>query len=258
MRCYAATRPQKVPLLPSEAHVKDTPTLKRRLVVSGPKSPSFLKVLILEAGRIFGPFYAPPSMRPWRDGESNVAADDTGVEGVAGRYASALFDLATESGQVAEVETQLTSFQALLDESADLVRLVRSPVIATEDQERAISAILDKSEISGLTANFLKLIAKNRRLFAISDIIKSYRAIAAKARGEVTAEVTSAVALNDDNTASLKETLKAAVGKDVTLVTRIDPSLLGGLIVKVGSRMIDSSLRTKLQNLKVALGGAGA
>jgi F-type H+-transporting ATPase subunit delta len=180
------------------------------------------------------------------------------VEGVAGRYASALFDLASESSKVADVEGDLVKFQGLLDESPDLVRLVRSPVIASEDQGRAIAAILEKAGIGGLAANFLKLVTSNRRLFAVQDIIKAYRARAAKARGEVNAEVTSALALNSDQIAALKETLKASVGKDVTLQTRVDPSLLGGLVVKVGSRMIDSSLKTKLQNIKVALSGAGA
>ena len=101
------------------------------------------------------------------------------------------------------------------------------------------------------------MIAANRRLFAVQDIIKAFRAIAAKDRGEVTAEVTSAVALSDAQTAELKQALKATVGKDVTLNASVDPSLLGGLIVKVGSRMVDSSLRTKLQSLKTQLGGTG-
>ena len=192
-----------------------------------------------------------------RDGESDVATNDTIVEGVAGRYASALFDLASDSGKVADVETDLVTFQGLLDQSPDLVRLVRSPVIATDDQSKAIAAILDKVRISGLAANFLKLVTSNRRLFSIQDIIKAYRALAARSRGEVTAEVTSAVPLNNEQTAALKETLKASVGKDVTLQARVDPGLLGGLVVKVGSRMIDSSLKTKLQNLKVVLTGAG-
>jgi F-type H+-transporting ATPase subunit delta len=195
-------------------------------------------------------------MRPRRDGVSDVATDDTIVEGVAGRYASALFELASESSNVADVESDLGKFQALLDESPDLVRLVRSPVIAANDQSRAIGVILDKAGIGGLAANFLKLVTSNRRLFVVQDIIKAYRALSAKARGEVSAEVTSALALNSEQIAALKETLKASVGKDVTLQSRVDASLLGGLIVKLGSRMIDSSLKTKLQNMKVALSEA--
>lgn len=193
-----------------------------------------------------------------RDGESDVATNDTIVEGVAGRYASALFDLANETSKTSDVEGDLVKFQELLDESPDLLRVVRSPVIGSGDQSRAIAAVLNKVGIGGLTANFLKLVTANRRLFVIQDIIKVYRALSAKARGEITAEVTSAFALNDGQVTALKEMLKASVGKDVTLQQRVDPSLLGGLVVKVGSRMIDSSLKTKLQNMKVALSGGGA
>ena len=193
-----------------------------------------------------------------RDGESDVATNDTIVEGVAGRYASALFDLANETSKTSDVEGDLVKFQELLDESPDLLRVVRSPVIGSGDQSRAIAAILNRVGIGGLTANFLKLVTANRRLFVIQDIIKVYRALSAKARGEITAEVTSAFALNDGQVTSLKDMLKASVGKDVTLQQRVDPSLLGGLVVKVGSRMIDSSLKTKLQNMKVALSGGGA
>ncbi len=186
-----------------------------------------------------------------------MATNDTIVEGVAGRYAAALFDLAKDSSKISEVEADLNKFQSMLDMSDDLKSLVRSPVISTDDQSKAMGAILAKAGIGGLAANFFKLIAGNRRLFAAQDIIKAYRAISAKERGEVTADVTSAVALNDAQTAELKKALKASVGKDVTLSAHVDPSLLGGLIVKVGSRMVDSSLRTKLQNLKVQLSGTG-
>ncbi len=187
-----------------------------------------------------------------------MATDGTIVEGMAGRYASALFDLAKEASKAKEVEADLTKFQKLLDESEDLRRMVRSPVISTEDQSRAMGAIMSKAGIGGLAANFFNLITSNRRLFSAGDMIKGFRALAAKDRGEMSAEVTSAVALNDAQVAELKKSLKKSVGKDVALNTRIDPSLLGGLVVKVGSRMIDSSLKTKLQNLKVVLGGQGA
>lgn len=197
-------------------------------------------------------------MRPKARGESDVATNDTSVDGVAGRYASALFDLANEGSNVEGIESDLVNFQALLGESPDLVRVVRSPVIAADDQAKAIAAVLDKAGIGGLTANFLKLVAANRRLFVVQDMIKVYRTLAAKARGEITAEVTSAFALNGEQIAALKEKLRASVGKDVTLESRVDPSILGGLIVKVGSRMIDSSLKTKLQNMKAVLSGAGA
>ncbi len=186
-----------------------------------------------------------------------MAAGDLIVEGMAGRYAAALFDLAKDAKQVPEVEAGLTKFQSLLNESDDLRRMVRSPVISSEDQSKALGVILEKAGVGGLAANFFKLIASNRRLFAAADMIKGFKALAAQTRGEVTAEVTSAAVLNDTQVAELKKSLKESVGKDVTLNTRVDPSLLGGLVVKVGSRMVNSSLKTKLQNLKTVLGGAG-
>ena len=139
----------------------------------------------------------------------------------------------------------------------DVLYTVRGVLMSPTPKFRLVEGD-DGKEVGTLTGNFIKLVTANRRLFVIQDIIKAFRALAAKARGEISAEVTSAFALNDAQVASLKETLKASVGKDVTLQTRVDPSILGGLIVKVGSRMIDSSLKTKLQNLKVALNGAGA
>lgn len=183
----------------------------------------------------------------------DVAQETPLTEGVAGRYAGALYELAKEQGALPQVEADLAGFQALLDSSPDLLRLVRSPVFSAEDQTKALAAVLAKAGIGGLTGNFLQLIAKNRRLFAATDIIKAFKALTARGRGEAPAEVTSAVALTDEQVALLKETLKASVGKDVQLTTRVDPSLLGGLVVKIGSRMVDSSLRTKLAGLKVAL-----
>ena len=185
-----------------------------------------------------------------------MAKDGSVDSSVAGRYASALFELAAEQNKAGEVERDLVNFQALCDQNDDLVRMVRSPVISADEQASAVAAILGKAGANPISVNFFKLLAKNRRLFATADMIKSYRSIAARARGEVTAEVTSAVALNDAQVAELKQTLKASVGKDVTLNQRVDQSLLGGLIVKLGSRMIDSSLKTKLAGLKVALRGS--
>lgn len=227
--------------------------------VSGSLTLSFAKHIFPLSGRRFGPYRPRPQCASQQaPDERNVATDDTIVEGMAGRYASALFDLAKEASQVKEVEAELTKFQALLDESEDLRRMVRSPVIGADEQARALDAIIAKAGITGLAANFLKLLASNRRLFAIGDMIKGFASLAAKDRGEVMAEVASAVALTDAQVEALKASLKASIGKDVTLATRVDPSLLGGLVVKVGSRMIDSSLKTKLQNLKVSLNGLGA
>ena len=182
-----------------------------------------------------------------------MANDDTSMASVPGRYASALYDLASEQKSQAAVEADLVRFQALLDGSADLRRLVRSPVISQQDQSLALASILDKAGIQGVASSFLRLLAKNRRLFAVEDMIRSYRAIAARARGEVTADVTSAVTLSDAQTAELRKMLTASVGKSVQLTSHIDPAILGGLIVKVGSRMIDSSIRTKLNSLKTRM-----
>ena len=177
------------------------------------------------------------------------------MAGVAGRYAAALFDLAKEEGRLEDVDGHLGRFQGLLDESEDLRRLVRSPVFSAEQQVRALAAVLAKAGIGGLAAKFLQLAARNRRLFAVPDMLRAFRALLAESRGEVTAEVASAVRLSDSHIATLKETLKAAVGKDVQLATKVDPALLGGLVVRIGSRMFDSSIRTKLSNLKVTLKG---
>ena len=178
----------------------------------------------------------------------------TGGEGsVAGRYASALFDLATEQRQLPDVEASLIKFQELLDANPDLQRLVRSPVFTADEQLKAITAITAKAGIGGLGGNFLRLIAQNRRLFAAPDMIKSFRALAARGRGEMQAEVTSAMPLTPSQVQALEDTLRASVGKDVQLDAKVDPTLLGGLIVKVGSRMIDSSIRTKLSSLKARM-----
>ena len=177
--------------------------------------------------------------------------------GVAERYASALFELAKEQGKHVQVEQDLASFQTILDSSEDLRRLVLSPVFTSDEQSKALATIAEKAGIGGLAANFLKVLARNRRLFATSDMIKNYRMIAARARGEVSAEVTSAHALTDAQMQALKDQLKAGVGKDVTIAAKVDPNLLGGLVVKVGSRMIDSSIRTKIEHLKVAMKGTG-
>lgn len=182
-----------------------------------------------------------------------MATDDTITGGVAGRYASALFDLAEEANQVRQAEKDLIALQSLLDESADLKRMVRSPVFSSDEQGRAIAAVAEKAGLAPLIVNFLKVLARNRRLFALNDMIRTFLALAARQRGEVNAEVASAHPLTDEQLATLKDTLRASAGKDVRLITKVDPTLLGGLIVKMGSRMIDSSLRTKLTSLKTAM-----
>jgi len=174
---------------------------------------------------------------------------------MAARYAAALFELAKEQKQLDQVERDVRSFQALLAGSADLARLVRSPVISAEAQARALAAVLAKAGISGFTGNFLKLIVRNRRLFAVGDMLKAFQSLLARERGEISADVASAHPLSGEQMQVLAESLKASIGRNVQIRTRVDPNLLGGLIVKVGSKMIDSSLRTKLNNLKVAMKG---
>jgi len=185
----------------------------------------------------------------------NVATDNPVTAGVAGRYASALFELAHEQNQLDVVDSDLGKFQSMLDQSEDLSRLVKSPAFAAEDQERAMAAVMDWASIGATTGNFLKVVARNRRLFAAEDMIKTFRTLLARHRGEVAAEVASAVALTEGQLAALRDKLKASYGKDVRLDAKVDPSLLGGLVVKIGSRMFDSSLKTKLTNLKVVLKG---
>jgi len=174
-----------------------------------------------------------------------------------GRYATALFELAEADKALDQVNADLGRLLEMMDDSEDLARLVRSPVFTAEEQGRAVAAVLAKSEIGGLTENFIKLVAKNRRLFAVRAMIGAYRALLAQHRGEVTAEVTSAEKLSEGQLDALTSSLKSSIGRDVQVETRIDPGLLGGLVVKVGSRMVDSSLRTKLQSLKIAMKEVG-
>jgi F-type H+-transporting ATPase subunit delta len=183
-----------------------------------------------------------------------VAGEDPIVSGMAGRYARALFELALDGKAVDAVKADLDKFAAMIAESDDLNRLVRSPVFGAEEQGRALAAVLDKTGIAGLTANFLLVVTANRRLFAVRDMIKAFRALVARWKGEVGAEVTVAESLSDHHLDMLKSVLKSATGgKAVDLNIRIDPAIIGGLVVKLGSRMVDSSLRTKLNAMKFAM-----
>ena len=186
-----------------------------------------------------------------------MAAEDPSVSGVSGRYATALFELAREEKSIDAVKADLDRFEAMLADSADLKRLVRSPVFSADVQLRALSAVLDKAGIAGTSAKFLKVLTANRRLFAVGDVARAFRALVAKFRGEASADVTVAEQLNDKNLDALKAALKSVTGKDVALNVKIDPSIIGGLVVKLGSRMVDSSLRTKLNSIKHAMKEAG-
>jgi F-type H+-transporting ATPase subunit delta len=172
---------------------------------------------------------------------------------MAGRYATALFDLAREAKAIDAVKADLERFDALVVESPDLSRLVRSPAFSADEQLQALSAVLDRAGIGGLAAKFLKLVTANRRLFAVRDMVKAFRGLVANYKGEATAEVTVAEGLKDEHLDALRSALKAVSGKNVDLAIRIDPAIIGGLVVKLGSRMVDSSLRTKLNAIRHAM-----
>ena len=186
-----------------------------------------------------------------------MAAEDPSVSGVSGRYATALFELARDEKAIDAVAADLDKFDAMLAESTDLKRLVRSPVFAADAQLKALNAVLDRAGIGGVSANFLRVLTANRRLFAVADVIRAFRALLTSFKGEATADVTVAEALGDKNLDALKAALKSVTGKDVTLNVKVDPEIIGGLIVKLGSRMVDSSLRTKLNSIKHAMKEVG-
>ncbi len=175
--------------------------------------------------------------------------------GLAGRYANAVFELAQDQGAIDRVAANFATLKRLIDTTPDFAMLVRSPLLTREDQAKALKPLLAKIEAAPLTTNFLLLLAQKRRLSALGAIIASYTHLLAKLKGEVEAQVTSARPLSERETAELKAVLKAKLGRDPRLHTKVDPALLGGLIVKVGSRMIDSSLATKLAGIRAAMRG---
>lgn len=178
------------------------------------------------------------------------------VSGIAGRYANALYDLADEQKALDQVADDLRALRGMLAESEDLRRLVQSPVLKRDVQARALAAVVERAGFSQLTRNFIGIVARHRRLFALSGMIEGFLRVLASRRGEVTAEVTAARPLTDSQRAALTEALNGVVSGKVTVDENVDPSLLGGLIVKVGSRMYDSSLRSKLQRMQLAMKGA--
>jgi F-type H+-transporting ATPase subunit delta len=169
----------------------------------------------------------------------------------------ALFDLAVADDRLDAIATDLREVGRLIGESADLRRLFGSPVVSREDQGKAVAALAERVGLDDLTRRFLGVLARNRRLAALSTVIDTFLAQLAVARGETTAEVASARPLTDTQVDELKSALKKAVGGDIVLNQRVDPNLLGGLVVKIGSRMVDNSLRTKLQQLRLAMKGIG-
>ncbi|HEY8254302.1 MAG TPA: F0F1 ATP synthase subunit delta [Rhizomicrobium sp.] len=182
-------------------------------------------------------------------------ASEAAEGGLAGRYANAVFELAQEQKAVDAVSADLASLRRAMETSSDLTRLVRSPVFSAETQARALKAVLERMGAEALTIKFVLLLAHKRRLFVLTQIIKQYEHLVARSRGETEAEVIAARALSDAEINELRAALKAKLGKEPRLHAKVDPTLLGGLIVKVGSRMIDSSIRTKLAGIRAAMRG---
>jgi len=182
-------------------------------------------------------------------------ATNTAVSIIANRYATALFELADDQNRLDEVAADLTRLVESIDESQDLQRLVRSPVLNRKDQGKAMTVILDAMEVGDLTKNFVGLIAQNRRLFALTDMVKGFLDELARRRGEVTAEVTAARSLSESQIAALQESLQRSLGGKVSISHEVDPTLIGGMVVKVGSRMVDTSLRTQLNKIQIAMKG---
>ena len=185
-----------------------------------------------------------------------MASESTDTSGIAERYATALYDMADEAKQLDGVAEDLRGLKSLLEDSDDLRRLVRSPLIDRQVQTAAMMAVLEKAGVGDLTRRFVGVVGQNRRLFAMGGMIDAYLAMLARRRGEETAYVSSAAALSDEQLARLAESLRKAVGSKVRVETAVDPSLIGGLVVRIGSRMVDSSVRTKLQRMQLAMKGA--
>lgn len=177
--------------------------------------------------------------------------------GIAQRYATAVFDLAREAGAIGTLEADIDALSAALTESADFAAMVRSPLYSRQDQQDAITALAGQMGLSPLTVNTLALMAAKRRLFVLPQLIKALRDLIANEKGEVTAEITAAAPLTDAQAERLADTLKAKIGRDVKINTTVDESLIGGLVVKVGSRMIDTSVAAKLANLQQAMKEVG-
>ncbi|GAO38132.1 ATP synthase subunit delta [Sphingomonas changbaiensis NBRC 104936] len=174
---------------------------------------------------------------------------------LSGRYATALFELARDSKKIESVEASLGKLRAALDQSSDFRALTTSPVLSRADAAKGVEAVAKPLGLDEITANFLGVLAANRRLNQLAAVIRNFRILAARHRGETTAEVTSAHPLDDDQVAQLKSQLKQRLGRDVAVELNVDPTILGGLVVRVGSQMIDSSIRTRLTSLAHAMKG---
>ena len=200
-------------------------------------------------GRVLRPFF--------RSGDRFLSAENITVSGIAGRYATALFDLAASAKELDAVAADLATLKMMMEENRDLARLVKSPIISRADQAKAMGAVLEKLGVGDLVRRFIGTVAQNRRLFSLPGMINAYGQLLAAERGEVVAQVISAKKLNQGQLDAVSAALKTAIGSDVSLESEVDESLIGGLVIKVGSRMVDNSIRTKLQNLKFAMKGVG-
>lgn len=186
-----------------------------------------------------------------------MASQSAGLATITGRYASALFELADEARALDDVAADLRDLAGLIRANGDFRRALQSPVIGRTHQEKAVMAVLDKAGAKALTRRFVAVVTRNRRLFALAGIIDAFLAELARRRGEVRAEVTAPRALSDSQKSRLTEALQRAVGRNVVLDLKVDESVIGGLVVRVGSRMVDSSLQTQLQRLEYAMKGNG-
>jgi F-type H+-transporting ATPase subunit delta len=182
-----------------------------------------------------------------------LASEATGVSGLAERYAAALFDLADERRILDEVANNLRELRAMLYASSEFLRLIRSPILSREQQAKAIGMVAERAGLSPLVRDFLAVVARNRRLFAVPAMIEAFLAKLAARRGEVTAEVFAAQPLSEAQLAALNEQLRRSIGSRVSVDVRVDPGLIGGLVLKLGSRMVDGSIKSKLQRLQLAM-----
>ena len=174
---------------------------------------------------------------------------------LAGRYALALFELARDQKQLDSVGDSLAAVRQALAESDDLRELTTSPLIGRDEAVKAVAAVADEMNLDPLTGNFLGVLARNRRLAQLGNVIRAFNTLAARHRGEINAEVTSARPLDDDQLDAIRKNLRTRMGRDIAVETHVDPAILGGLVVKIGSQMIDGSIRTKLNNLAQAMKG---
>jgi F-type H+-transporting ATPase subunit delta len=182
-----------------------------------------------------------------------LASETTGVSGLAERYAVALFDLADERRTLDEVASDLRQLRAMVQASPDLLRLIRSPILSRDEQSKGIGALAERAGLSPLVRDFLAVVARNRRLFAVPAMIEAFLAKLAARRGEVTAEVFAAQPLSEAQLAALNEQLRRSIGSRVSVDVHVDPGLIGGLVLKLGSRMVDGSIKSKLQRLQLAM-----